>query len=130
MPPASAHSTSGVGFLKFVPEIDLPTPSVSSSGCASLLLCTDNGLVQFSSFIFGVDGSDASPQQFYAPLSDPASECVTAAAVSSSGQFAAVGTSSGAVGQYLRRRAHYPEREQMERDLTVMETYRVNEVGK
>ena len=65
----------------------------------------------------------------YAPFSD-SSELITAAAVSPSGQYLSVGTSGGAVGQYIK-----PSITAMEtfyhspHGMKSTELYRVNEVS-
>lgn len=67
-------------------------------------------------------------QMLYAPLSD-ASEILTAAAVSPSGQFLAVGTSSGTVGQYVKPSVvAMSALAQRPQGMKCTELYRVNEV--
>ena len=69
-------------------------------------------------------------QILYAPLSS-GSEIVTSAAVSSSGQFLAVGTSGGAVGQYAKPSAVAIgafHRCRSDEGMKSTELYKVNEV--
>lgn len=74
------------------------------------------------------NGSDAQ-QTWYAPLST-ANEIVTAAAVSSSGQFLAVGTSGGVLGQYSKPSAAAISNFHQGSDgMKSTELYRVNEVS-
>ncbi len=68
-------------------------------------------------------------QQLYSPLSD-ASEILSAAAVSPSGQFLAVGTSRGALGHYARPSiAAVNTLAMSEMGMKSTELYKVNEVS-
>ena len=70
-------------------------------------------------------------QVLYAPLSDT-HELLTAAAVSSSGQFIAVGTSAGVVGQYMKSSQRALEEFHLAGSDGMRSTqlFRVNEVSK
>lgn len=75
--------------------------------------------------------SPEASQVLYAPLST-GSEIVTSAAVSSSGQFLAVGTSGGVVGQYAKPSAVAISAFHQDHSGSGMkstELYRVNEVS-
>ena len=78
--------------------------------------------------------SPEAQQLLYAPLSG-ANEMVTAAAVSSSGQFMCVGTSAGTVGQYVKRSEaslaafqQQQRQEGQEGGMRSTELYKVNQV--
>lgn len=73
----------------------------------------------------------AASQLLYAPLST-ANEIVTSAAVSSSGQFLAVGTSGGVLGQYAKPSAVAIaafHQDHTGNGMKSTELYRVNEVS-
>jgi len=73
--------------------------------------------------------SPESHQLLYAPLSS-ANEIVTAAAVSSSGQFLSVGTSGGVLGQYAKPSAVAINNFHQSSDgMKGTELYKINEVS-
>lgn len=70
---------------------------------------------------------DSSTQLLYAPL-QAAHDLVTSVAVSSSGQFLAVGTSSGVLGQYSKVSGAALEAFHSSDGMKSTELFRVNEV--
>jgi len=73
--------------------------------CTGLLTCREDGLIQISKLNFESlecigDGPDAE-QVVYAPLNSP-TEAVSSISIASSGQYVALGTNMGTIGQYVR----------------------------
>ena len=86
-------------------------------------------LAQVSDLTAADPSSPESHQLLYAPLSST-NEIVTAAAVSSSGQFLAVGTSGGVLGQYAKPSAVAINNfHQSSEGMKSTELYRINEVS-
>lgn len=98
----TGSGSSASRFLRFVPQVVTGAAAREYTG---LLTCSEEGLVHINKLNFESleridDGPDAE-QVVYAPLTSP-TEAVSSIAVASSGQYLALGTSMGTVGQYVR----------------------------
>lgn len=122
-------SSRGVSYLRYIPQIDH-----AHAEYLSVLMATEDGVVQICNLAAtqsaAEDARSAQQQQvLYAPLND-IKETVTSAAVSISGQFLAVGTSSGTVGQYILPKESRPTVSSYSGRRHSLEVFRVNEVRK
>ena len=89
-------SVSSPNFIRSIPTGTRPEEDSATS--AAILLGSSTGVIQ----VCPLSGDQTNSQLMYAPLSDR-KEVVTAVAVSSSGHMMCVGTSSGAIAQYILR---------------------------
>jgi hypothetical protein len=89
-------STSSPSFLRHVPHAHQPGAGAGAVG-ESVLLGSTSGILQVSPTTADMD--PAATQILYAPLQER-KEQVTAAAISKTGHFMCVGTSSGTIAQY------------------------------
>lgn len=98
----TGSGSSAVRFLRFVPQVVTGAAAREYTG---LLTCSEEGLIHINKLNFESleridDGPDAE-QVVYAPLTSP-TEAVSSISVASSGQYMALGTSMGTIGQYVR----------------------------
>ena len=98
----TGSGSSAARFLRFVPQVVTWAAAREYTG---LLTCSAEGLVHINKLNFESleridDGPDAE-QVVYAPLTSP-TEAVSSLSVASSGQYMALGTSMGTIGQYVR----------------------------
>lgn len=89
-------SASSPNFLRFIAAS--PSSEEDPTANGTVLLGSVTGVLQ----VCPIAGDQTASQLLYAPLSDR-KEVVTAIAVSSSGQVMSLGTSSGAIAQYVLR---------------------------
>ena len=91
-------SASSPNFLRFIAASPRSDEDPTATANGTVLLGSVTGVVQ----VCPIAGDQTASQLIYAPLSD-SKEVVTAIAVSSSGQVMSLGTSSGAIAQYVLR---------------------------
>ncbi len=99
-------SASGVRFLRFLQNSAVTAEGVDSRD-TGIVMVTDDGIIQINDLLAEGDGEETTTgqQTIYAPIADPATDYISACAVSCSGQYLSIGTTHGTFSQYI----HFPD---------------------